>query len=678
MVNEADIVCGEASDRAATGPIHHLRLSGAQRNVTLEVRDITRAMVTGLPDVYLDLLELATYVYCADQMITRGGAGVDNMGENWRRKLTFHIPVREVALWTADSMREALTNTLGFLSDDDYSFHFVPMRNPAPAQAYLKAGEEGDCLRIQEVALFSGGLDSLGGAIEESVIAGKRVAFVTHQSTKKLASRQRRLVQGLAARSKSAPLFVPVEINKAKNLGREPSQRSRSFLYASLAAAVAGSLGLFRIRFYENGIVSLNLPPLAQIVGAKATRTTHPRVLRGFERILGLVAGHRFEVESPFLWHTRTDVLEQIVRAGCGPLVADTVSCMHTWEMSNRHPHCGSCSQCIGRRLAVLAAGAEQFDPDTAYKVPLLDGARDDNESRTMVAALASSAEEFTKMSAQEFFARFGEAARVLRFVGETADAAALKVHELHRRHGQQISGALDKAIAANARRIREGELPATCLLRLIVDSSTGAPRTSREVPADHAGRKPGDATATYFNRAGRGWKVCYQGGPEFFLPRMVGCEYLHILLSQSGCPMPVAQLVAAQAKVPVELLRGTPSERLDEEAVANYKQVAKDLAAEVADARRRRDATQEAVASNRLSAVAAILERDGAFRGRRRMHSDESERARKAVHRALERVLRVIKEEDKECWQHLSKALRRGWNPCYDPDPPVTWATSS
>jgi len=56
------------------------------------------------------------------------------------------------------------------------------------------------------------------------------------------------------------PFHVPVWINKEKALGREFTQRTRSFLYASLAAVVARIFDLWRIRFYENGVVSINLP----------------------------------------------------------------------------------------------------------------------------------------------------------------------------------------------------------------------------------------------------------------------------------------------------------------------------------------------------------------------------------------------------------------------------------
>ena len=52
-----------------------------------------------------------------------------------------------------------------------------------------------------------------------------------------------------------------------------------------LGAAVAHSSGLDGVSFYENGIVSINLPLCGQEVGGRATRTTHPQSLHGFEKI---------------------------------------------------------------------------------------------------------------------------------------------------------------------------------------------------------------------------------------------------------------------------------------------------------------------------------------------------------------------------------------------------------
>jgi hypothetical protein len=95
-------------------------------------------------------------------------------------------------------------------------------------------------------------------------------------------------------------LHRPVWAHRQGLAGREYTQRTRSFLFASLAFAVARVLKLDRIRFYENGVLSLNLPISEQAVGARATRTTYPKVLKGFAQLFGLLLERDFVVENPF------------------------------------------------------------------------------------------------------------------------------------------------------------------------------------------------------------------------------------------------------------------------------------------------------------------------------------------------------------------------------------------
>jgi hypothetical protein len=71
-----------------------LDLGGDDPNVDLEIVDISRRLSSNVPDVIVDLIEIASYVYCADQAVTRGGEGVLVSGAGWRRHFLFHIPVR--------------------------------------------------------------------------------------------------------------------------------------------------------------------------------------------------------------------------------------------------------------------------------------------------------------------------------------------------------------------------------------------------------------------------------------------------------------------------------------------------------------------------------------------------------------------------------------------------------
>ena len=241
--NERVILCGGLSAPGnvkgkATVP---LSLWGKDSNVMLKVSDISQKMVANIAPALLDLLEIATYVYCADQAATRGGESSRNYGAKWRRQFQFHIPVREPDLWSSRPVLSALCDTLGFLSDDEYEFTFKKLAKPPPVDQYLDfdTGGAAGC-RVEEVILFSGGLDSVGGAIQEAIADKRSIALVSHRSSPKIDNRQKALLQDLNKHAAcNQPFHIPVWINKEKVLGKEYTQRTRSFLYASLGAVVA-------------------------------------------------------------------------------------------------------------------------------------------------------------------------------------------------------------------------------------------------------------------------------------------------------------------------------------------------------------------------------------------------------------------------------------------------------
>jgi hypothetical protein len=68
-------------------------------------------------------------------------------------------------------------------------------------QSYLEfSAADVDSLSPEEIILFSGGLDSFAGSIEELVANGKSIALVSHRSATKMASAQTRLIDELRKR----------------------------------------------------------------------------------------------------------------------------------------------------------------------------------------------------------------------------------------------------------------------------------------------------------------------------------------------------------------------------------------------------------------------------------------------------------------------------------------------
>ena len=241
-----------------------------------------------------------------------------------------------------------------------------------------------------------------------------------------------------------------------------------------------------RIFFFENGVVSLNLPPVGQVVGARATRTTHPQALAGFRRVLSAVLGQSFDVSNPYAWITKSEVIERIVQSSCGDLIKDTRSCTRVHAMTKLHPHCGQCSQCIDRRFAILAAGQDQADPEDAYKVDLLLGGREPGPDREMALAFIRSASKISQMTDVEFFMHYGETSRIVSHFDELAETVARRIYELHQRHAAAVCRVFDDGVGANKADIRNGSLPPDCLVSLVVAQRSEA----RSYPGPSSGPK--------------------------------------------------------------------------------------------------------------------------------------------------------------------------------------------
>ncbi|MBK8210389.1 MAG: 7-cyano-7-deazaguanine synthase [Rhodospirillales bacterium] len=442
---------------------------GSSGKVNLQIVDVCSRLSQQLPAVLVDLIEIAAYVYCADQYVTRGTERMSRMGADWRRDFIFHVPVRCRDTWQSEAVLSPLVDVLRFLSEDEYHFEFDEFVNPRDVGNYFDFAEGRRGFQADEIMLFSGGLDSFAGAVEEIIGHGKHVALVSHESSSFVKSKQATLVDALRRSERGRLLHVPVAVNKNHEEGREYTQRSRSFLFASLAFAVATMFGRKRVRFYENGIVSLNLPIVEHVVGARATRTTHPQVLAGFGRLFSALSGGPIIIENPYFWKTKQEVIEVIARHGCEHLIAETFSCAKVREATQTQKHCGVCSQCIDRRFGILAAGIDAHEPAANYAVDLLADERQPGHEVVMAEGYVMSAMRIARMSEFAFYAANGQSFRALRHLPGSPDDNARAIYELHRRHAKAVVRVIERGVADLASRLTDQSLPETCLASLIV-----------------------------------------------------------------------------------------------------------------------------------------------------------------------------------------------------------------
>jgi hypothetical protein len=79
------------------------------------------------------------------------------------------------------------------------------------------------------------------------------------------------------------------------------------------------------------------------------------------------------------------------------------------------------------------------------------------------------------------FFAHYGEVSRIVGFFPERTDTVASRILDLHRRHASAVCRVFDEAISAYRADLRQGKLPATCLLSLVVSQQgSGSPNVDQ------------------------------------------------------------------------------------------------------------------------------------------------------------------------------------------------------
>lgn len=697
MQDKRYVLCGNVSAQGISeDPVRDLRLRLSGRpghgNITLRIEDVHSKLFSSVPSRFHDLLEIATYVYSADQVIRRGADDVDTFGDGWRRDLHFVVPVRDPDFWSSAQVQDTLCSTLGFLSDDQYRFDFVKLDQEHPFQQYLQFDDTQQVYgKPEQVVMFSGGLDSLAGAIDEVVNQKRRVLLVTHKSTSKLNKRHRTLEQMLAEKAgDNVPHRISVRVHKAKELNHEYTQRSRSFLYVSIGATIARMLNLKSVRFYENGVISLNIPVCAQVVGGRATRTTHPRVMKGFQDLLSLVAGEPFTVENPYIWKTKADVVKVITDAGCHDLIKHSMTCTHTWEMTNQHTHCGGCSQCIDRRFAILAAKADQHDPVEHYKVDVFTQSRDKGEDKIMAAAYLERANQVKNLTdVTQFVSSYPDVGRVLKYLNySSAGQAAQRVFDLYKRHADEVTGALDELGRRYFTQIRERSLPGDCLLRTVYESAS-----VNSVPAVISMEKQPE---NFFRKRGAVWETRFQGRNTICLLNVdKGAEYINLLLAFPDREMSVYEIAVGNAVNTIEqpagsgiapediedgyqVTQGIPlgdaGDVADRRALNECKQQARELFEEMEEARERDDHARIEEIEKEMAALVKYIEGGKGLGGRQRRVGDKRKNVRDAFRNAVDRAIRQIEKYDKPLAEHLKASIKYGNEVVYRPGMAITW----
>lgn len=448
-----------------------IRFDGPNPTFKLETDRIRAKCRSELDTLNVDLLEIAATVFAADSALKRGGPTRPGMGKDWRRNFDFDIPVRNLAFWERDDVGQALIDAVSFLTEDNVSFKFMQKADVGSLQPFLDLDPAGATFDAEEVILFSGGLDSFAGALEALSTSAKKVVLLTHRSAQKAIPRQVQLGEYLAKRFNDRVLHIHVTARRVGQEASDSSQRSRSFLFAALGQLVARSFGAKRLSFYENGVISHNLPISSQVVGTMATRTTHPLSLLKLNALMQHLGSDHVPIENRYCWLTKRDVVERIAQHGGAEKIPLSVSCTSIREQTTQHTHCGSCSQCLDRRFALLAAGLGQHDFNTDYATDILFGPREKPQSQTMAVEWTRHALSLSMPDPRTFLARFGvEFSRIAEGHPDQSKRAVLEqCIAMQGRHGKNVEQVFEQALVQRTPDILRRKLPETSLVALVI-----------------------------------------------------------------------------------------------------------------------------------------------------------------------------------------------------------------
>lgn len=310
-----------------------------------------------VPDWAEDLFRVARAAFIADKYVRRTG-----VQDRWTRRISLSVPVTEHERWGSATVRTHLAALLQVLTGDLWNVDFRALTGHYVEEALVSPDDP----RASEVALFSGGLDSLSWAATRSRADDSRPLLLVMFREIGLLRLQQRVYKAVERLNGARPvLLLPMSQTPAgdgSGSRLETSSRTRGLLYAAGAIRAATAHGVGAVHIPENGQLALN-PPLAPARSAAcSTRSVHPRTLGSLNALVTAVSDTESTVHvvNPLAQLTKGEVCKAGRDAGLTPSdLESTLSCGKPPARRSGGPpiaNCGVCFPCLVRRSGLLHA----------------------------------------------------------------------------------------------------------------------------------------------------------------------------------------------------------------------------------------------------------------------------------------------------------------------------------
>lgn len=312
------------------------------------------------PSIIADLIDLAVAIHAADRLTF----------QSLRQQQTLiHavLPVRHPEILNKSSIQDKLSSLLEWATGSRWVFEFskrADLGRAVEQQPLLTCADS----YVDEVALWSGGLDALAG-LYTRLSENREISFMLFGtgSNDGVYARQQKVFQALQSSFPNQLNIcrVPIRFSKSNLHTKNKISRARGVVFTLLGSACAYLMGQKVLHLYENGIGAVNLPYRKSAVGLDHSRSVHPLTLLQVSNLVSELIKEEFRVQNPFLFWTKAEMCQQLAKDTMYGLSALTISCD---SPHRKQPiQCGYCSSCILRKQALAAS---RIEDRTNYIVP--------------------------------------------------------------------------------------------------------------------------------------------------------------------------------------------------------------------------------------------------------------------------------------------------------------------
>ena len=312
-----------------------------------------------------DIFLIGCFVYGIDILLPRKSFSVNG----WSREIEVEFPVELLDLFNGG--KNELEQLLSFLTGDYWQISFI-QRDVTLLFVNTKKVYSNDYRKSHKrISLFSGGLDSLVGVIDQLSSSKDKIVLVSHYDAAfKGAKSDQDKIHKILSRKYSHYHFIQTRVDLSNSdvngneRENEPSLRSRSFLFLCQAIFVAHSIGNgTEVLIPENGTISLNHPLTPSRRSSCSTRTAHPYYIA---KVIDFISklGLNHLIRNEYEMKTKGEMLENCHDKDM--LIATyqySCSCAKRghkvyWDVRTA-PQCGICMPCIYRRVSLHQIGLD-------------------------------------------------------------------------------------------------------------------------------------------------------------------------------------------------------------------------------------------------------------------------------------------------------------------------------